>query len=1042
MNLISLKALTLWLLLAASLYAKATGSMELFIFQSGRPVANSMVIIDDKTELRTDRDGFVSYKLDAGQHILQVISKDYASHLVYVKKHFTIVEDESIQMMITLKENFKLDSTNTQMPEGFKQNNNKTLNKKALEYATISFKIVSSETKEPISKARIFVKGSLVDGISNEKGIATLKVASGLKTFSIIHSKFSSQTLSDINITANASLSKSVKLTPASMEMDEFVVLAPHIEGSISTLLAEEKKSDTIADILGSDQMSKRGDSNAAAALKRVSGLTILSGGSIYVRGLGDRYASVELNGFALPSPNPMQRVVPLDVFPSGVIGSLQVQKTFSPDIPGSFGGGYINIRTKNNVDKDYVKLTATVSAHESTGSESNTYQGSSGDSLGADDGYRALDSSLLNFAEVTVGQKLNSVGSLSAADQLAMEKLITQRSMNTSKSTTPIGGGLGLEIGKKYKQGDHKGSVLFNYNYSSKSKTVKAKEYDYLISAAGEFYDDIFTQSTLTTSSTAIQQGGMLNLTYDYKDFSTKYTKFFVLNTVGKTRINEGTFGENATDQVQYYLDWEERILHLDQLSVKQKYHFLTDMEFNAGIEFAKASFYQPGNIKYAYTKDNLGNYVLDSNYASVDYEAQKSDDDLFNLSISNKIMLPIFSKDDYLQIGMESETKDRIARTVTYRIQENSSDVALTSSDIDTILDSYDDISLILTSNASNQYDANLQKDAMYAKVFLKPSNHHEFSFGMRNVDLTQTLTRYALSSVDNTVITTDDIFKFSKSLPSLGYKYKYNDKNQFRFVYSQSYVYPDFREFMNTIFAHPDKVALIKGNPDLVETDITNFDARYEYYFSSQEKITLAGFYKLLDNPIEDTQTFSTSGLDVYSFQNSLQATIMGMELSWYKKLGFIYSGLDNFAFSGNYTYLLSEVTLTPEQETQYVTQERGLQGLSPTILNMSLSYDKKKSRSMSLSFNLMEKRLMKVALKNGNVIFGHDDYEIPAPKLDFAWLETFKPDAFSQELSFKFKIGNILNGETTWVQKDKVTYRYTTGQNYSFSISTKF
>ena len=1042
MRTIILKALTLWLFFTTLLLAK--GSLELFIFQSGRPVSHSLVIIDDKTELRTDRDGYLSHDLKAGKHVMQIISKDEKTNLVYVKKYFTIVEDDSVQLMMTLKENFKLLSANTEMPEGFKDSNtsSKDTKKQSLTYATVSLKIISSETKKPISQARVFVKGSLVDGVSNGKGIVTLKVSTGLKTFSIIHSKFSSQTLSDINLTSNMMLSKKIELTPASMELDEFIVLAPHIEGSISTLLAEEKKSDTIADILGSDQMSKRGDGNAAAALKRVSGLTVLGSGSIYVRGLGDRYASVELNGFALPSPNPLQRIVPLDVFPSGIIGSLQVQKTFSPEIPGSFGGGYINIRTKNNVDEDYVKFTTKLNAHDSLGSDFLTYEGSESDALGIDDGYRDLDPQLLDFAAVTVGKKLNSVGTLSAAEQLAFKKLITQRSMNTTKSTVPMGGGIGIEIGKKYKAGKHKATLLANYNYSTKSRTTKATEYDYLISSSGVYSDDVFTQSTLTTSSTAVQQGGMLNLTYNYKDFSTKYTKFFVLNTVGKTRFNEGTFGENATDQKQYYLDWEERTLNLDQLSVKQKYHFLLDMELNAGIEFATAKFDQPGNIKYAYTKDNLGNYVLDSNYASVDYQAQKSDDELFNVHLSNKIKTPIFSKDDYLEVGMKSETKDRVSRTASYRIQESSSDVGLTSSDIDTILDSYNDLTLILTSNAKNQYDANPQKDAVYAKIFAKPGKNHEISFGMRNVDLTQTITRYAVSTTDNTVITNDDVFKFSKSLPSLGYKYKFNDTNQFRFVYAQSYVYPDFREFMNTIFAHPDKVALIKGNPDLVETDITNFDVRFEHYFNTQEKISLAGFYKLLDKPIEDTQAFSTSGLDVYSYQNSQEATLMGAEISWYKKLDFIYSGLSNFIFSGNYSYILSEVTLTPEQKEQYVTQERGLQGLSPQILNTTLAYEQDKSRSLSLSYNLMERRLMKVALKNGSVIFGHDDYEIPAPRLDFAWLEKFKLDAFAKELNLKLKVGNILNGETLWMQKNKVTYRYTTGQNISFSISTKF
>ncbi len=109
---------------------------------------------------------------------------------------------------------------------------------------------------------------------------------------------------------------------------------------------------------MGYEELKKKGDATAAAALRRVTGVTLVDGKNIYVRGLGERYSNIEMNGLPLPSPNPMKRTVPLDIFPSSVIGSLKVQKSASADIPSSFGGGYIDIRTKEVFDEDFIKIS------------------------------------------------------------------------------------------------------------------------------------------------------------------------------------------------------------------------------------------------------------------------------------------------------------------------------------------------------------------------------------------------------------------------------------------------------------------------------------------------------------------------------------------------------------------------------------------------------------------------------------------------------------------------------------------------------------
>ena len=108
----------------------------------------------------------------------------------------------------------------------------------------------------------------------------------------------------------------------------------------------EKRSTSEISNLISSSEMSEAGDSNIADALKRVTGLSLVKGKYVYVRGLGDRYSSALLDGSSIASPEPLSRVVPLDLFPTNVLESVLVQKTYSPEFPGNFGGGIVNLRT------------------------------------------------------------------------------------------------------------------------------------------------------------------------------------------------------------------------------------------------------------------------------------------------------------------------------------------------------------------------------------------------------------------------------------------------------------------------------------------------------------------------------------------------------------------------------------------------------------------------------------------------------------------------------------------------------------------------
>ena len=177
--------------------------------------------------------------------------------------------------------------------------------------------------------------------------------------------------------------------------LDEVVTTGTRLKGTATAVIEERKNQAFVADILGAEQISRTGDSDAASALRRVTGLTLVDGKFIYVRGLGERYSSTQLNGAAVPSPDPTRNVIPLDLFPSDIIESLSVQKAFSPSMPASFGGGNVNIRLKTIPDNFLFNMSGNLGYNSENSADALSYNGGGQDWLGKDDGTRAVPESI-----------------------------------------------------------------------------------------------------------------------------------------------------------------------------------------------------------------------------------------------------------------------------------------------------------------------------------------------------------------------------------------------------------------------------------------------------------------------------------------------------------------------------------------------------------------------------------------------------------------------------------------------------------------------
>jgi len=1036
-----LKAIALLILLSSSILADDTGSASIFSFFNGVALEKNEVLIDGKYSYFTDEDGSIEVILEIGKHQIEIFAKDgHGANLGYTKKSIEIKEGRDTQVIATFNDEGTTPHVEIDTPIG--QSGPLAVETSA-NMGTIHGIVLTSDKNLPIPNARVFVKGTSIDAKTDENGNFYVNVPSDMKlSISIVHSEYSAQTIADLEVAKDDTINTEVKLTPASMELEEFVVLAPKVQGSIATILAEEKESSAITNIIGSAEMSKKGDSSAAGALKRVTGVTLVDGTDVYVRGLGGRYSNVEMNSLPLPSPDPQRRTVPLDIFPSDVIGSMKVQKSATADIPASYGGGYVDIRTKGASKENYFKISTEIKANSNTGKEVNNYQGSDSDWMGSDNGYRALPSQVLADSNIVVGE---TVPSFNPANNQNYTQEIVNRSFTTTKEKLPFGGKLTLEGVYNLEITDkHKLSFFANYAYG---QDHISREEDYFKYAYQQSTDSLYKNpeqyGTNYTTLDRYTNAAIFNMQYSYADvLHLKFTKLYSKISEKVTKISDGIANSDDDWKIRYDLNWEERVLDVNQLTGDSKYQlFNLDNLFSFGGELAFADLDQPNNSKYAYLHSTSpGQEPYLDKYSPNALLNLTSNDEETAAYFNNKTLFNLFNEKEYLEIGFSSSLKTRESRYNKYLMTKTTS--ANLTDDIDTIYDdhvtNYDGtFRLDISFQPAYWYDAEVEETSYYANILLKPIKNLEVLVGARQTNFSQTVYQYtnnnnALSPIEKV----PETLTFNQLLPSLGIKYNFDKSNQLNFAYSKTYIVPDLREFTSAEYFHPYEVATVQGNPDLVNTNIDNIDLKYNHYFSATESVGFGLFYKDLDKPIEDVQLPSSS-LPRYGYDNADNALLYGFEIDVRKNLDFISDSIKDYYISGNFSYTKSDVTLREEQESIYTTNHRELQGLSPTVINLSCGYDII-GRNVTLSYNKMGERIRKVGMIDAQDEYP-DYYEVPPSILDFVWIESFK-----NGLSLKLKLKNLLDQETVWYQgsTDNITNQFKVGRFYSASVSYKY
>lgn len=782
---------------------------------------------------------------------------------------------------------------------------------------------------------------------------------------------------------------------------------------TVGKFIPDEKRSTaSISNVLDAAAFEAAGDASVADGLKRVSGLNLQGGKFIYIRGLGERYSSTVLNGSTLPSPEPINRVVPLDMFPSNIIENVLVQKTFSAQYPAEFAGGTIQLRTKAVPDAPFFSLSSSVGySGNTTGKDGLVYSGGGKDWTGVDDGTRDLPAALKNAIAGDRELKPNNIiyrDGFSRAELEVIGESLSNNYTARNKSIEPDVSA-GANFGTAAELGDFRLGGLGNLSYSNSWDTLEVTRNTYASNSAGELRPSnemVYNSTEQSVDTSMFLTGGL-----EYLDAHT--LKATVLQIRKMDDLAGKLTGFQNTESInidQTRLEWIERDLLSEQVEGEHLFDGFGDLAINWHYNESRAKQDAPDMREYRYDQDaNTGEYQFslrgDANTRT--WSALEDNNEDMGIRANLYVETPFDTYTD-LSFGVTniSRARDSEIRRFTFIGQgsiSNNPDV-LSRPRLDDVINA-DTIAptgfqIRESTRPTDNYFANQELDAWFVEADIELSSSFRLLTGVRSEESFQNVVTFDLFDKEAgpivSSLASDDLF------PVVTGTWILDDYDmQLRASYSETISRPDFRELSPAPFTHPVTGYVIVGNPDLDVSYIKNYDARWEWYYTSDESISVGFFYKEFADPIE--AVIQPSSSNQRSFINALEANTYGIELDTYRWLGFINPALENLYVSGNLTLIESEVSIRPENTGILTNHTRRLQGQADVIANVQLGFDDGVKQKGSLVYHLTGNKIREVG-----VLGAPDVMDEAYGELDLTYTR-YMGDNF--ELNLKAK--NLLN-----------------------------
>ncbi|MGN6375209.1 MAG: TonB-dependent receptor domain-containing protein [Sphingomonas sp.] len=766
-----------------------------------------------------------------------------------------------------------------------------------------------------------------------------------------------------------------------------------------------ERSTSQVLSVLSTQDIARTGEGDIAGALSRVTGLSVVGNGYVYVRGLGDRYSLALLNGLPLPSPEPLKRVVPLDIFPTNVIASSIVQKSYSPNFPGEFGGGVINLTTTAAPAKPFLSIGGSIGGDSyTTGNLGYTYYGSPTDWTGFDNGQRNEPPALKQF--LASGKTITQL-SLNDRETLGSELVLGRLDVVQRNDNIPVNWDGNVTAGTTFDLGGSSLGLIATAGYSNKWRTRETTNQ----TANTPDLSSLASDYTRVITDNHVVVDGLLGAALQFGDNKIRWTNLFIRDTLKDTRLAKGTTFYDGYKRIIQDTAWYERQLIDSQLV--GEFHFgAVDLDTRLGYANTKRN--APYETEFGYSLvpsgPYAGNYVnvLDNQSGSAAVSFSKLNEDQW----SGGIDITMHAADNLaLTAGAAYTDQHRTSsrREFDFFLQNRTADgfgfnldnpgpVSLLGPNniLEPSVIRYFGVDVAEPTQGSAAFVASLRNNAAYLQGDWHINDALELNAGARYEHATEEVApeqvfAQPISSTASNRLNRDYV------LPSATLTWSVASDMQLRFSGSKTIARPQFRELLYQRYYDPETNRNYYGNPFLVDSQLYNVEGRFEWYFAPDQHLSVAAFAKRIDHPIE--QYLYTDGNNYFSsFANAPRAKLYGAEAELQKyfdlsSMGGLF-GSRRAVVIANYTYTQSRVQVGPNDTTfnnlgqQIATTDlfqdgRPLTGQSDHVANLQLGLEQKDHLSQqTFILSYQSKRLT-----DRGPYPQPDVYEYPGFDLDF-------------------------------------------------------
>ncbi len=905
---------------------------------------------------------------------------------------------------------------------------------------SVKGQITDAETNETLVGCNVLLQGTTIGTTTDLDGNFLIEnISPGAYNLVISYISFDQQ-IQKISIEKGKTLTLNVKLKPASTQLKEVEIKAVRRTNTEVSMISSLKSSNLIASGISSQQIAKSQDKDASEVIRRVPGVSIRDGRFVIVRGLTERYNFVLLNNASTPSSEIDKRAFSFDAIPSDLIDNIFIYKTPAPELPADFAGAVINIKTKNLVDKNSFKISYGAGfLQRTTFQDFYTYKGSKTDWLGFDNGTRALPS---DFPGTTEFRRI--ADNSTEADKA----FITHLGQEFSKIWTPNltkarpDQSFAASIQHRFVLGNISIGNISAITYSN------SLESDNIYRAAYQSYDTIRDRPSYSYEFndfkylTKVRAGVLMNWSFIFGN-NQKIEFRNLLNQLGQSRtiLRDGQNHYGGSYERSYELAYESRTTYSGQLSGEHKlFNEKTKLDWVLGYSYGNklqpdirriktlksddAGEFTPYHIGVNFNADptQLGRLFM-NNYENI-YVG--------GANISQTLNIKNFNPE--IKAGFYSEFKDRRfqARNIGFAAANfGTFNFNLTKLPLDTnnIFSSevFNSIDAILTNknindstgfkvdestNLSDSYTAHNKLLAGYIGIMIPIAKRIHFYPGVRMEKNLQVLDGYnEIGDPVHVVIDKTDFF------PSANLSIDLSQKLLFRLAYGKTINRPEFREIAPYSFYDFEQKATIYGNDSLQNCYIQNYDARIEWYPSPGQMISLGGFYKHFNNPIEAHLKDYGTGYN-YKYFNARSAVSYGLELDVRKSLNELENSSHAFTkFFKDFTFIVNASLIKSRIKNDDPTERdavRQLQGQSPYLVNLGIYYQ---NDSLGFSASLMYNRIGERIAYVGDVNNPHI-WEEPFNSLDLTL--NFRINRY---ITLKAGIRNLLDDKIVFQQYEK-------------------